>query len=61
MTSYLVTIVTDHHQTFLKMRAGINELLQKTSGADVLCLGVTTTPAPVYVRGLKGIFHNKNQ
>ena len=22
MTSYLVTIVTDHHQTFLKMRAG---------------------------------------
>ena len=47
----------------------MNELVQKTSGADVLCLGKkirktfggATTPAPLYVRGLKGIMHNKNQ
>ena len=36
MTSYLVTIETDHHWTSLKMCRGINEQLLKTAGADVL-------------------------
>ena len=37
MMSYLATIVTDHHLTYLKMRArGIDEQLLKTSGAEVL-------------------------
>ena len=36
MTSYLVTIATGHHWTCLKMCAGMNKQLLKTSGADVL-------------------------
>ena len=37
MKSYLVTIETDHHYKLVpKCARGINEQLQKTSGADVL-------------------------
>ena len=44
----VITMVTDHHQTFLKMPP-----LQKTSGADVYRLGEKKSePPPMYVRGL---------
>ena len=36
MTSYLVTIETDHHLTCLKMPARDKQALLKTSGVDVL-------------------------
>ena len=36
MTSYLVTLETDHHWTWLKMRARDEPTATETSGADVL-------------------------
>ena len=36
MTSYLVTIATDHHLLVSKCARGMNEQLLKTSGTDVL-------------------------
>ena len=36
MTSYLVTLETDHHWTWLKMRATDEQTAIETSGADVL-------------------------
>ena len=36
MTSYLVTLETDHHWTWLKMRATDEQTVIETSGADVL-------------------------
>ena len=36
MTSYLVTLETDHHWTWLKMRARDERTATETSGADVL-------------------------
>ena len=42
MTSYLVTIATDHHGTCRKMRAR-DELTATSSGADVLSSGKKKT------------------
>ena len=60
MTSYLVTIATDHHLLVSKCARGMNEQLLKTSGIDVLSFrkktpknlmgGVGSTPAPSLVR-----------
>ena len=59
MTSYLVTIVTDHHQTCLKMRA--RDKRTATENFRSWCFrkkiqknlrGVATTPLPLVVRGL---------
>ena len=72
ITSYLVTIETDHHWTCLKMRARD----KRTSTENVRCWcfilleksqknlkggGVFSTPHPLYVRGLKCYFFEKGK
>ena len=50
MTSYLVTIATDHHGTCRKMRAR-DELTATSSGADVLSSGKKKLKKSVGVGG----------
>ena len=71
MTSYLVTLETDHHWTWLKMRATDEQTAIETSGADVLSSrkklrktlggGGWHRPPPLYVRGLIDLAKAKSE
>ena len=56
MTSYLVTIETDHRWTWLKRRARDEQTATETSGAEEKTQknlrGGGGIPPPLYVRGL---------
>ena len=56
MTSYLVTIATDHHLLVSKCARGMNEQLLKTSGIDVLSFRKKT---PKNLMGGGGGIHSR--